>query len=46
MNGKNQRVITETIVEILGVMGLEVNIEEEKIENIGSEMEEIFTVNL
>ena len=47
MNGKNQKVITETITEILDVMGLEVDIEEEKIENIGSsEMEEIFTVNL
>ena len=46
MNGKNQKVITETIIEILDAMGLEADIEEEKIENIGSEMEEIFTVNL
>jgi len=47
MNGKNQKVVTETIIEILDVMGLEVAIEEEKIENIGSgEMEEIFTVSL
>ena len=46
MNGKNQKVVTETITEILDVMGLGAEIEEEKIENIGSEMEEIFTVNL
>ncbi len=46
MNGKNQKVVTETIIEILDVMGLEADIEEEKIENIGSGMEEIFTVNL
>ena len=47
MNGKNQKVVTETIIEILDVMGLAADIEEEKIENIGSsEMEEIFTVNL
>lgn len=46
MNEKNQKVITETITEILDVMGFEANIEEEKIENIGSEMEEIFTISL
>ena len=46
MNGKNQKVVTETITEILDVMGLGAEIEEEKIENIGSEMEEIFTINL
>ena len=46
MNGKTQKVVTETITEILDVMGLGAEIEEEKIENIGSGMEEIFTVNL
>ncbi|MEA1936494.1 MAG: R3H domain-containing nucleic acid-binding protein [Patescibacteria group bacterium] len=46
MNGKNQKVITETIIEIFDVMGIEVDIEEEKIENIGGEREEVFTVNL
>lgn len=46
MNEKNQKVITETITEILDIMGFEANIEEEKIENIGSEMEEVFTVSL
>jgi len=46
MNEKNQKVITETIIELLETMGLEANIEEEKIENIGDELEEIFTINL
>ena len=46
MNEKNQKVITKTIAEILDVMGLEASIEEEKIENIGSEIEEIFTISL
>ena len=46
MNEKNQKVITETIIELLEIMGLEANIEEEKIENIGDELEEIFTINL
>ncbi len=46
MNEKNQKVITETITELLEIMGIEASIEEEKIENIGSELEEIFTVNL
>ena len=46
MNEKNQKVITETITEILDIMGFEVNIEEERIENVGSEMEEVFTVSL
>ncbi len=46
MNEKNQKVITETITEILEIMGLEANIEEEKIENIGDKLEEIFTISL
>jgi len=46
MNEKNQKAITETITEILDIMGLDVSIEEEKIENIGSELEEVFTISL
>lgn len=46
MNEKNQKIITETIIELLDLMGLEAAIEEEKIESIGNEGEEIFTICL
>lgn len=46
MNEKNQKVITETIVEILDVMGIEASINDEKIENVGNKTEETFTVSL
>lgn len=46
MNEKNRKVITTTITELLEIMGMETTIDEEKIEDIGDESGEIFTINL
>lgn len=45
MSEENNKLIKETVVELLSVMGLEANIEEERIENAG-EGQEVYTINL
>ena len=45
MSEENNKLIKETVVELLDVMGLEANIEEERIENTG-EGQEVYTINL
>jgi len=46
MNEKNRKIIIETITELLDIIGIEATLEEEKVENIGNEREEVFTVSL
>ncbi len=45
MNEENQKLVKEAIIELLGVMGVEAEIDEERIENVGDGME-VYTVNL
>jgi spoIIIJ-associated protein len=45
MDEKSRETIKETVVKLLDVMGLDVAVEDERIENIGGE-EEIFSINL
>jgi len=45
MSEENNKLIKETVVELLNIMGLEVSIEEERIEDIGGE-QEVYTINL
>ena len=45
MSEENNKLIKETVVELLGVMGLEANIEEERIEDVGGG-QEVYTINL
>ena len=45
MSEESNRLIKETVVELLDIMGLEAKIENEKIEDIGGE-QEIYTINL
>ena len=45
MSEENNKLIKETVVELLSVMGLDANIEEERIENVG-EGQEVYTINL
>ncbi|NOQ67994.1 KH domain-containing protein, partial [Patescibacteria group bacterium] len=45
MNEENQKIVKETIIELLEVMGMEAEIDEERIEDIG-DGREIYTVNL
>lgn len=45
MSEKNNKVIKETVLELLDIMGLDASIEEERIEEVG-EGEEIYTINL
>lgn len=45
MSEKNNKLIKETVVGLLDVMGLEANIEEERIESVG-EGQEVYTINL
>jgi spoIIIJ-associated protein len=45
MDEKTREIIKETVIELLDVMGLDVAVEDERIEDIGDE-EEIFSINL
>lgn len=45
MSEENNKLIKETVVELLGIMGLEANIEEERIEDVGGG-QEVYTINL
>ena len=45
MNEENQKLIKEAIIELLGVMGIEAEIDEERIEDVENGME-VYTVNL
>ncbi|MCK5084313.1 MAG: hypothetical protein KAQ64_01525 [Candidatus Pacebacteria bacterium] len=45
MNEENQNLVKEAIIELLGVMGVETEIDEERIEDTG-DGREIYTVNL
>jgi len=45
MSEENNRLVKETVVELLNIMGLEAKVGEEKIEDIGGE-QEIYTINL
>ncbi len=45
MSEENNELIKETVVELLGIMGLEANIEEERIEDVGGG-QEVYTINL
>ena len=45
MSEENNELIKETVVELLGIMGLEANVEEERIEDVGGG-QEVYTINL
>lgn len=45
MNEENQKLVKEAIIELLGVMGIEAEIDEERIEDVENGME-VYTVNL
>ena len=45
MSEENNKLIKETVVELLSVMGMEADIEEERIEDIG-DGQEMYTINL
>jgi len=45
MNEENQRLIKQTVIELLGAMGMNVSIEKEEIESIEGG-DEIFTIDL
>jgi len=45
MSEENNRLVKETVVELLSLMGLEAKIEKERIEDIGGE-QEVYTINL
>jgi len=45
MSEENNKLIKETVVELLDIMGLEANIEEERIEDVGGG-QEVYTINL
>ena len=45
MSEENNKLVKETVIDLLNIMGLEVNIEEERIENAGGERE-MYTINL
>ena len=45
MSEENNKLVKETIVELLSIMGLEANIEEERIEDVG-EGKEVYIINL
>ena len=45
MSEENNKLIKETVMGLLDIMGLEVNIEEERIEDAG-DGQEIYTINL
>ncbi|MCK5123318.1 MAG: hypothetical protein KAQ87_04210 [Candidatus Pacebacteria bacterium] len=45
MNEENNKLVKETVVELLNIMGLEANIEEERIEDVG-EGREVYIINL
>ncbi len=45
MSEENNKLIKETVVGLLDVMGLEASIEEERIESVG-EGQEVYTINL
>ena len=45
MNEKNQKLVKEAIIELFGVMGVETEIDEERIEDVG-DGREVYTVNL
>ena len=45
MSEENNKLIKKTVVELLDIMGLEANIEEERIEDVGGG-QEVYTINL
>ena len=45
MSEENNKLVKETVVELLNIMGMEANIEEERIEDVGGE-QEVYTINL
>ena len=45
MSEENNKLVKETVIDLLNIMGLEANIEEERIENAGGE-QEMYTINL
>lgn len=45
MNEENQKLVKEAIIELLGVMGMEAEVDEERIEDVEDGME-VYTVNL
>ena len=45
MSEENNKLIKETVVGLLDIMGLEANIEEERIEDVGGG-QEVYTINL
>jgi spoIIIJ-associated protein len=45
MNEENQKLVKEAIIELIGVMGVETEVDEERIEDAG-DGREVYTVNL
>ncbi|MCK5466401.1 hypothetical protein KAI56_02810 [Candidatus Parcubacteria bacterium] len=45
MSEENNKLVKETVIELLDIMGLEAKIEEERIEDVGGERE-VYTINL